>query len=47
MNDRRLDDLKRFYFILGSLEQNVPGPEVGFGDIATDLLQARLWLVSG
>jgi hypothetical protein len=31
MNDRRLDDLKRFYFILALFEQNIPGSKSASG----------------
>jgi hypothetical protein len=31
MNDPRLDNLKRFYFILALLEQNIPGPKSASG----------------
>jgi hypothetical protein len=32
--------------LTGKLEV-IPGPEVGFEEIAVDFLQARFWIVSG
>ncbi len=33
--------------LLDRLARNYSGPEVGFGEIAIDFLQARFWIASG